>query len=167
MTNPPTLIIGFGNPDRQDDGVAWHVLVRLAEHFHLARPEDGEYEFFPTGSNPDLLFTLQLTPELAETIAAYRRVCFIDAHTGDIAEELHTEKLASRFQASPLTHHLTPQTLLSLVSTLYRQEPEAILVSLRGYEFEFTHELSAQTGELVSLAVERVVDWWQQTSTIP
>lgn len=167
MTIPPTLIIGFGNPDRQDDGVAWHVLVRLAEYFHLVRPEDGEYEFYPTGSNPDLLFTLQLTPELAETIAAYHRVCFIDAHTGDIAEEMHMEKLASHFQASPLTHHLTPQTLLSLVSTLYRQDPEAILFSLRGYEFEFSHELSAQTGELVPRAVQRIVDWWQQSSAAP
>jgi Ni,Fe-hydrogenase maturation factor len=28
----PVLIVGYGNYDREDDGVAWHILERLANH---------------------------------------------------------------------------------------------------------------------------------------
>ena len=30
-----TLFIGYGNPDRQDDGVAWHVLTGIANQLGL------------------------------------------------------------------------------------------------------------------------------------
>ncbi|HVP20681.1 MAG TPA: hydrogenase maturation protease [Anaerolineaceae bacterium] len=162
MNIPSTLIIGYGNPDRQDDGVAWHVLALLAEHFGYPKPDDGEVEFFPAGQNPDLLFSLQLTPEMVETISRYDRVLFIDAHTGEIAQEINIERLESRFQTSPLTHHLTPQTLLSLVSTLYQKDPQAILVSIRGFEFEFSHDLSPQTAALAPKAAGLIEDWWDR-----
>jgi hydrogenase maturation protease len=163
MTIPTTLIIGYGNPDRQDDGVAWHVLVELVEHFGYPKTDREGYELYPAGKNPDLLFDLQLTPELAEIIAGYERVCFIDAQTGENAQELNLEHLISRFQTSPLTHHLTPQTLLSLVSTLYQKAPQAVLVSIRGYEFEFSHELSDLTAKLAPKAAELIEDWWSKT----
>jgi len=40
-----TLVIGFGNPDRQDDGVAWHVLHALAIRMNLPAPDSYEEEF--------------------------------------------------------------------------------------------------------------------------
>ena len=91
---PSTLIIGFGNPDRQDDGVSWHVLTILADHFGIQKPIPPDLDFYPAGSNPDLLFMLQLVPELAEQVAGYNRVCFIDAHTGAVSEDIHWSEIA-------------------------------------------------------------------------
>ena len=35
-----TLVIGYGNVDRQDDGAAWHILARLAKQLsELERPK--------------------------------------------------------------------------------------------------------------------------------
>jgi Ni,Fe-hydrogenase maturation factor len=161
-----TLIIGYGNVDRQDDGAAWHVLAQLAQK--LGRGETGspdkesgslEDEFYPEGEYPHLLSALQLTPEMAETVAEYERVCFVDAHTGAIPDEIGWEAVTAEFQKSPFTHHLTPQSCLSLVQEIYHTAPEAILVSVRGYDFGFKRELSERTGELVTLAVARVWEW--------
>jgi Ni,Fe-hydrogenase maturation factor len=84
----PTLIIGYGNFDRQDDGVAWHVLAEVARRLGCAVPLSPEEEFPPNGGKPDFIFELQLTPELAEAIAQYERVCFVDAHTGAVPHDV-------------------------------------------------------------------------------
>ena len=158
MDIPTKLIIGFGNPDRQDDGVAWYILTRLAEE--LGRPIPSmDVGFFPSGDNPDLLFVLQLIPELAETISAYQRVCFVDAHTGNMSEEVNVVQVKAEYQRSPFTHHMTADTCLSLVQTLYGQNPQAILVSVRGYEFGFSHELSPASLQLAEQAVTRIIIW--------
>jgi hydrogenase maturation protease len=158
MEVPSTLIIGFGNPDRQDDGVAWHILTRLAQEFGRPIPSMDE-GFFPKGENPDLLFTLQLIPELAETIAAYQRVCFVDAHTGNVPEDVNVVEVKPEYQRSPFTHHMTADTCLSLVQTIYGRTPQAILVSVRGYDFGFSHELSPATHLLAEQAVARIAAW--------
>ncbi len=161
--NPSILIVGFGNPDRQDDGVAWHVLTFLADRFGIPKPQPPDLDFYPIGSNPDLLFTLQLVPELAEQIARYDRVCFIDAHTGAVSEDIHWEEIFPRFQASPLTHHLTAESLLSLAETLYHHVPQSLLVSIRGYKFEFSHSLSPASAALAVEASQRIIAWCLQS----
>jgi hydrogenase maturation protease len=158
MNVPTTLIIGFGNPDRQDDGVAWHILVSLADE--LGRPIPSMDEgFLPSGENPNLLFVLQLVPELTETISAYQRVCFVDAHTGNVPKNVNLVKVKADYQRSPFTHHMTAETCLSLVQTIYGKDPQAILVSVRGYEFGFSHDLSPATRRLVGQAVQRIMSW--------
>jgi hydrogenase maturation protease len=154
-----TLIVGYGNFDRQDDGVAWHVLVEVARRLGCAVPFSPEEEFLPNDGKPDFIFELQLTPELAETIAQYERVCFVDAHTGAVPHDVNVSAIAAEFQASPLTHHLTPQALLTFAQTLYSARPEAILVSVRGYQFGFDRTLSPLTAQLAREAAEVVVKW--------
>ncbi len=159
----PTLIIGYGNFDRQDDGVAWHVLAEVARRLGCAVPLSPEDEFplnggAPDGA-PDFIFELQLTPELAETIAQYERVCFVDAHTGAVPNDVNVSTIAAEFQASPLTHHLTPQSLLTFAQTLYNARPEAILVSVRGYQFGFERTLSPLTAQLAQEAAGKIVEW--------
>jgi hydrogenase maturation protease len=153
----PTLLLGYGNLDRQDDGVAWHVLRRVAERLGLPAPADED--FAETGGEPHLRFVLQLTPELAETLAQFERVCFIDAHTGAVPEEVHLETVAGAYQSSPFTHHLTAATLLALCEALYQAHPEAVLLSVRGYAFGFSRELSPRTAELAEAAGEIILDW--------
>jgi hydrogenase maturation protease len=158
MDIPPTLIIGFGNPDRQDDGVAWHILTRLAELLRRPIPSMDE-GFYPNKENPDLLFVLQLIPELAETISVYQRVCFIDAHTGNVPMDVNIVEIKAEYQRSSFTHHMTANTCLSLVQTIYGQDPQTILVSVRGYKFGFSHELSPITHRLAEQAVARIMTW--------
>jgi len=153
-----TLLFGYGNIDRQDDGVAWHILRGVANHYGVELPS------IPDEPNkiisPDLTctFALQLVPESAEWVAQFEQVFFIDAHTGSIQEPLHFEVLTHQFQSSPFTHHLTPQSCLSLALSLYSAQPKAYLVSVLGYEFGFSQDLSAATQVLVENAIQVIVD---------
>jgi len=159
------LLIGYGNPDREDDGVAWHILRALTVKLGLPVPESYEDEF-PESESIDFAFYLQLTPEMAEDISEYEYVCFIDAHTGSIPEPVRLIQVESEFQASPFTHHLTPQSLLSMCETIYGTKPEAALLSVLGYRFLFTRELSEETAALVPQAVDLIWAWISEKSIL-
>jgi hydrogenase maturation protease len=152
------LMIGYGNPDREDDGVAWHILRELTIKLGLPSPESYEDEF-PESAWIDFAFYLQLTPEMAEDISAYEYICFVDAHTGNIPEPVRLIDVESEFQHSPFTHHLTPQSLLSMCETIYGKKPEAVLLSVLGHRFLFSRELSKETAALVPQAVGLVWKW--------
>jgi hydrogenase maturation protease len=152
------LLIGYGNPDREDDGVAWHILRALTIKLGLAAPESYEDEF-PESALIDFAFYLQLTPEMAEDLSGYESVCFVDAHTGNIPEPVRLVDVESEFQRSPFTHHLTPQSLLSMCGTIYGKKPEAALLSVLGHRFLFSRQLSEETAQLVPQAVELIWDW--------
>lgn len=154
-----TLILGYGNPDREDDGVAWHILRKIADQLGKPLPESYQDSFFSNERTPDFLFVLQLTPELAENIAEYERVCFVDAHTGALAEDLNIQQVDAHFQSSPLTHHMTAQTLISFVNTLYNKRINALLVSVRGYQFRFMTSLSDATSTLAEQAAAAIIQW--------
>lgn len=160
-----TLFIGYGNPDRQDDGVAWHVLTGIAKQLGLETSPSWE-DPLPSNPEADFIFQLQLTPEVAEDLTAYDRVCFVDAHTGKIPTNVQMVHIAPEYQTSPFTHHLTPEMLLSMCSSLYNKIPEAILISVRGYEFGFATELSSFTELLVAEAVHRALGWFKTESNL-
>jgi Ni,Fe-hydrogenase maturation factor len=124
----------------------------------LAAPASYEDEF-PEFERIEFAFQLQLTPEMAEDISAYDFVCFVDAHTGNIPEPVRLIDVESEFQASPFTHHLTPQSLLSLCETIYGKKPDAALLSVLGHRFLFSRQLSKETARLVPEAVELIWDW--------
>lgn len=159
-----TLILGFGNADRQDDGVAWHVLARLANAWNIPVPDSPADGLEVACGSVDLLYALQLYPEMAETIAGYDRVCFIDAHTGAVPEDIYIQDLKPQYQKSPLTHHMTANTILELTRALYGIEPEARLVSVRGYEFGFSQQLSPRTNQLAQQAAELIKNWCQSAT---
>ena len=159
------LLIGYGNPDREDDGVAWHILRAMTIKLGLPAPECYEDEF-PEPELIDFVFYLQLTPEMAEDIRAYQYVCFIDAHTGSIPEPVRLIAVESEFQRSPFTHHLTPQSLLSMCETLYGKKPDAALLSVLGHRFLFSRQLSDETAALVPQAVEWIWGWIQEREVL-
>jgi len=153
-----TLLLGYGNPDRQDDGVAWHILSSVANQMGLD-PSPCWEDMLPSTPEIDLRFDLQLTPEMADDLTAYDRICFMDAHTGKILQNVQVVDIFPEYQTSPFTHHLTPEMLLSMCESLNHKTPEAILISVRGYEFGFETNLSPFTASLVTEAVERAVGW--------
>jgi len=115
------LILGYGNVDRQDDGVAWHVIQSLLHRLGYAKVEEFEENEPQEFGNVDFLFQLQLVPEFSELIANYDRVCFIDAHTGSVPDNVHLEDLIPGYQHSPFTHHLTASSLLAMSSSIYHK----------------------------------------------
>lgn len=155
------LILGIGNFDRQDDGVAWHILQGIKEKLgRSTAPTPYESTDEPEGEkDPKTLFSLQLFPEMVDTIAAFDHVCFVDAHTGAIEENLNFRVVEPMNHANPLTHHMTPESLLSLTHITFNKVPQSVLVSVRGYSFKYEQCLSEETASLAKQAIERIWIW--------
>ena len=153
-----TLVIGFGNPSRRDDGVGLAVVNGLRQRLSLPplREDDDGYE--DLGHQLDTLSLHQLTPELADTVEGYGRVVFVDAHVGVYPEAVHRTELRPRVEPSLVSHHLAPEHLMALVQQFHGKTPTAELLSVRGYDFDFGTELSPATAEgvreIVSLLAE-------------
>ncbi len=158
-----TLLIGWGNPDRQDDGVAWHVLRAVADRLNLPAPDSYEEPFECGHAQVEFLFLLQLTPELGEDIAGYERVVFIDAAVGAGGGEIVTEGMEAQATELPvLSHHLSPEALMVMTRSLYAAQTEALLLTVCGTEFQFSRELSERVRGAVPLAAEKILAWIQR-----
>lgn len=142
------LLIGFGNPTRQDDGAGWDVLQRL-EALNLPSVETR--------------LAQQLGLEILEDWGVFERVLFIDAGQGP--GETRLEKIAaSEIPASASTHHLKPETLLQLSQKLYGITPDLYLCRIPGVRFDFGEGLSPSAQGNVDLAVRLIKEWLKQST---
>jgi len=151
-----TLVIGFGNRDRADDGVAYYVVNVLRERRGqrmLAEDETGLEEL---GAPVDAVFMTQLAPELMDVTAPYGRIVFVDAHVGEDRGDLYSARVQPEDATSAFTHQISPAMFLALLQALYGREPEGHIVSIRGYDFDFHHNLSEATRRLIGDAADRI-----------
>lgn len=153
-----TLVIGYGNLDRGDDGVAYAVVNGLRKALSLEPLDEEETGLERLGGGVDAIFLRQLVPELMETAAAYDRLVFVDAHVGDRDGELAWRRIVPAFVPSAFTHHLTPATFLALMRVLYDRAPAGYLLSIRGRTFDFRRGLSEAAAGLVGCAVEKILE---------
>ncbi|NWF53559.1 MAG: hydrogenase maturation protease [Syntrophaceae bacterium] len=153
---PRSLILGFGNIDRADDGAAFFVVNALRQRLGQKPLPEDETGLEELGSKVDSVFLSQLTPELLEILVGYQQVIFVDAHVYENVDALHCQPVSPAYAPSTFTHHLTPAAFLALLKALYHHEPAGHLVSLRGYDFDFHRDLSPETEALVKPAVEYI-----------
>ncbi len=92
----PALVIAIGNPLRRDDGVAHSVRIRRRVESRAV---------------------MQLTPEMAEEIARYDPVLFIDADVS--AKRVWIDALDSVAAPSALTHVSGPAEIVALARKLF------------------------------------------------
>jgi len=137
-----TLVIGYGNRSRRDDGVGWFVIEQLAA---LNMPE------------VELETDQQLEIEAAETISRFDTVIFVDAAIPEAPEPIQRTVVTPRFRSHAVAHYLTPADVLSLCKTLHGREPRAILFSIRGRDFNFGTTLSPEVEQAAREVVKQIV----------
>jgi len=152
-----TLVIGYGNLDRGDDGAAYWTIDSLRHCLGQKPLGEDSTGLEELGADLDSVFLTQISPELSEILASYDRVIFVDAHVIEGADDLYCTTVSPEYRPSTFTHHLTPDTLLALVKVLHHKEPAGYIVSLRGHNFDFHRELSAATAAQVKPAVEHIL----------
>ncbi|MDP3046148.1 MAG: hydrogenase maturation protease [Chloroflexota bacterium] len=153
-----TLVIGYGNPSRNDDGVGLAVVNHLRQRLGLKTLDETTDGFDDLGGGLDTLFLQQLTPELAETVAAYDRLILVDAHTGAYPDLVHQTQLSPRHDPAMVSHVLKPDHLLALAQQFCGRSPRAELISVRGFDFNFGETLSQQTAQGVAQVVQHIWD---------
>jgi hydrogenase maturation protease len=154
---PQTLVIGFGNLDRGDDGAALHVVNRLRARMGRQALAEGNTGLEELGSET-AVFIRQLLPELSPEVDSYDRLVFVDAHLPGNRRLLECETVRPEPLRSTFSHVLPPGAFLWLVQAIYGRVPEAFVVSLQGHSFEVTRELTPATAGLVVDAAEKI---WQ------
>lgn len=153
-----TLIIGYGNLDRGDDGVAYYVINGVRQRLGQSPLEEDSTGLEALSGETDSIYLAQLVPELMDTASAYDQIVFVDAHVGEDTEDLSCVPVAPEYSSSPFTHHITPSTFLAVVQLLADRTPKGHIVSLRGHDFDFRRGLSPATEQLVGPAVERIIE---------
>jgi hydrogenase maturation protease len=153
-----TIVIGYGNIYRADDGVAFAVINELRRRLGQKMLEEGDTGLDDLGGENDSVFMSQLAPEIMELLTGYTRIVFVDAHVGPDMEDLSCLPVTPEYVASSFTHHMTPSALLAFLKTMYRCEPRAHLVSIRGYNFDFTRTFSPEVEALVQPAVNAILE---------
>ena len=138
-----TLILGYGNRSRTDDGVGWFVVERLEK---LALPDI------------ELLTSHQLDVDHAELISSFDDVIFVDAAIPQSPESIARTVVQPCFRSHAVAHYLTPSDLLELAQTLFGRAPRGILFSIRGSDFNFGTTLSPATERAECDVVRQIED---------
>jgi hydrogenase maturation protease len=146
------LIYGYGNPGRQDDGLG----VMLAEEIERWSAEKG-FVNIHTDSN------YQLNLEDADTLARHDLVIFADASRKDI-DTFIMEPLKASEKSEFTMHSVSPAFVLHLSRQAFNREPEAFLMHIKGYEWEFMGEMSEKARKNLNLAANYLKNYLIENS---
>ncbi|MBU0500613.1 MAG: hydrogenase maturation protease [Gammaproteobacteria bacterium] len=140
--NPPTLIIGIGNPSRGDDALGPLAIERLEA---LALP------------GVELLTDYQLQVEYALDLQGRERVIFIDAAASG-PEPFAYGLVTAVEDASYSSHELSPGALLHAYQKLYGEPPPAWVMAIRGYGFGLGEGLTGQAAGNLEAALAAMME---------
>ena len=115
------LLYGYGNPGRQDDGIG-PVFAEEIESLHLYGVEtDANYQ-------PHI--------EDAAQIVQYDLVIFVDTTVEEV-DDFFVRRLKPAKKITFTSHLVKPESILAMCEDMYKKIPEAWLIGIRGYEFEY------------------------------
>jgi hydrogenase maturation protease len=121
------LVLGYGNPGRQDDGLGPALAIAIER---LALPNVTAHENY------------QLVIEDALDVAEHDVVWFVDASKAG-----PTPYFVSDLSPSPsiafTSHAVEPEVILAIARAYFGGAPRAFLLGIRGYAFEFVEELTS------------------------
>ena len=128
-----TLLYGYGNPGRMDDGLGNCFVNELQQWI-----DQEDIKNIHTDSN------YQLNIEDAEKISAYDRVIFVDASKEAIEQFSFTKVDAGKARVEFTMHAVSPAYVLYLCEDLFQKSPETYLLHIKGYEWDFHETLTTR-----------------------
>jgi hydrogenase maturation protease len=131
------LILGYGNPGRQDDGLGPAAAAGIER---LGWPGVSALDAY------------QLNIEDAMDAAAHDIVWFADAaRSGPSPFAVHDVAPAQTIEFT--SHIMRPETILAIARQCYGRSPRGFLLAIRGYEFEFTEALTPRATDNLRVAL--------------
>ncbi|MGC8623864.1 MAG: hydrogenase maturation protease [Phycisphaerae bacterium] len=133
-----TLIIGYGNTLRSDDGAGPALIAALEKRMGGSQGRDWE-----------LVSCMQLTPELAAVMARSQQVIFADASVQLPAGKVTIRRIKANGAAPLNLHQYGPDQLVQLCREIFDFRPEAWVVAIGVATLEIGDILSAATANVV------------------
>jgi hydrogenase maturation protease len=130
---PRTLIYGYGNIGRQDDGLGVYLIDKLRHWL----PYHGLHDV-------SLASNFQLNIEDSVDLAKHDLVVFADA-TKEAIDDIKFDRLyPDPLLVNFTMHAVPPAAILYLCESLHQRRPETYVLRLKGYNWEFQEGLSAK-----------------------
>lgn len=143
---PRVLLIGYGNPHRQDDR-AGHV---VAETVRVWAARENR-------SHIHVLTAYQLDLDMVNHIRAADVVYFSDAHVLSFSDEILITPVKAAKDHGFTTHLITPSGLFALCSELYQHTPRGTIVSVPGEWFDMGDEMSPRAAQKAAAAAAHII----------
>ena len=141
-----TLLIGYGNPGRGDDGLGPAFARRIAARQLPGITIDIDY---------------QLTVDHALMISEAETVVFADAAL-DAEAAYYFRPMDESVGEALGSHTVTPQAALALARLLFGAAPRGFILGLRGEKFgEMAEGLSTVASNSLDAAQAFFLDWYQ------
>ena len=137
-----SLVLGYGNDLRSDDGAGRVVAERIGE---LDLPGVA------------VRSVLQLTPELALDMAEVDTVVFVDASV-EVSKTTASPVRPDGDDHSGMSHYSTPGRLLAITATVGKPPSRAVAISSPVTDIGLGMELTPMTAIGVDQAIEMVKD---------
>jgi len=143
------LVYGYGNPGRQDDGLGAALIQQLdawlADHPELNVDTDCNY---------------QLNIEDAAAIADRNMVIFVDATVDDTVKQFRFGPVSpSDARVEFSMHAVSPSFVLDLCNKIQGSSPQAWLLEIRGYNWDFEERLSIEAQHNLRVAFDYLKDY--------
>lgn len=136
-----SLVVGYGNTLRSDDGIGARV-AEIVDNWNLPKVR--------------ALVRHQLTPELAAELAQVDLVIFVDAcqdtNTNDV--KLHPLKPSASINFK--SHYSDPRALLGLTQALFGNCPQAWWLLVPGVDFRLGDSLSPVAKQGIDRALAQI-----------
>ncbi|MBU2552597.1 MAG: hydrogenase maturation protease [Proteobacteria bacterium] len=128
-------LVGYGNPQRRDDGLGWYVVSNLARRL-------------TTGGRVRCYLRRQLEPDLLDDLSGAGTVVLVDASAETIEGGWQWNRVLPRLdQVSYLSHLMAPGYFLALYGLLHGKTPRTWQVAIQGDDFEAGEGLSPSAEE--------------------
>lgn len=128
-----TLVYGYGNVGRKDDGLgvlAANAIEKWAEDARI--------------SGLDVETNYQLNIEDAEIISNYEVVFFVDASLEEMEVVSISEVAPDDSKIEFSMHAISPAYVVKLCKDMFGKSPKTYLVHLKGYDWDFVEGLTQE-----------------------
>ncbi|MDQ6996450.1 MAG: hydrogenase maturation protease [Mariprofundus sp.] len=141
---PATLLFGYGNPGRGDDGVGPALIEAMQKHL-----SDHDRT-----ADIECLTDMQLQIEHITDMVGRERILFIDADMS-CEEACSLRPLLSEKDDSYTSHAMSPGALIYTYQQIYgTPAPASYVLSIRTYHFELGDDLCEDARQNLCLAIE-------------
>ena len=139
------LVLGYGNPGRQDDGLGPAVVEEINQWGWEGVHAEADY---------------QLNIEDAAAMAAYDITLFVDASV-DGSEPFALRPVSPAQDITFTSHSVSAESVLAICKEHFGASPQAWLLGIRGYAFDFEEGLSDKARKNYEKAVAFTRSWIQ------
>jgi hydrogenase maturation protease len=143
-------IVGFGNPQRRDDGIGSHIVRQLKSAL-----KSYDKIGFLSVRHPE--------PSMVAELQGANQILFVDATMKVLVNGWQLNRIQPELGMLPYTtHHFTPMVILGIIRMLCGQSPPTWVLTVEGCDFGFGRGLTSAAKKRARSAISAIIGFVQE-----